>query len=95
MSPQPSPSEGKWFTLFRDNFDKLLLLALIGMFTAMHLFRSAVDPTTMSWGRDQITLVIGTFLGLVGGQTIRAMTAKKEPPETPAIPPLQTPPEKV
>ena len=87
------PPEGRWFTLFRENFDKLLLLALIGLFTAMHLARSqSVDATTLSWGRDQITLIIGTFLGLVGGQTIRSLTTKKEPPESPPTPPLQPPP---
>lgn len=58
-----------WGTWFRQNFGLILLflLVLVMLGFLLHLTHDKADAGTLSWGREQTSLVLGAFLGLVTG----------------------------
>ena len=61
--PKQEPDEGKWFRLFKDNFDKFVILFLI---VAIATFRSLNPKVTPVLSNEQAGMILGTLLGMLG-----------------------------
>ncbi len=66
-------TEGKWFALLRDNFDKLLILFLIFMIKLFRAFSPSAPPVLSS---EQVGMVLGALLTLVAGRQINKVGDK-------------------
>jgi hypothetical protein len=80
-----------WGKFIRDNFDKLLLLALFVFcaFLVIHMTHDARDNELVLWAREISGTVLGALLGLITGHALAAsrttVTSGGTPPSAAVI----------